>query len=214
MGEGFAFDNERPRHQVFLPGCEIASRPVNNAEFLQFVEAGGYIQPQWWPRAGTGAAQQLAHPWYWRRASQPGQTVAGWQEFSLHGALPLDGRRPVSHLSYYEADAYARWAGARLPTEAEWEVAWAKAMALQSWPQALHPTGTAGNGLGLGQVWEWTQSSYAPYRAFASPMARWASTTASSWSTSMCCVAARASRRSAIRVPATAISFQLRRVGR
>lgn len=166
VGEGFAFDNERPRHQVFLPGCEIASRPVNNAEFLQFVEAGGYIQPQWWLAEGWDwcCAQQLAHPWYWRRASQPGQTVAGWQEFSLHGALPLDGRRPVSHLSYYEADAYARWAGARLPTEAEWEVAWAKAMALQSGLQALHPTGTAGDG--LGQVWEWTQSSYAPYPGF------------------------------------------------
>ena len=159
-GDGFAFDNERPRHPVFLPGCEIASRPVSNAEFLRFVESGGYTQPQWWLAEGWDwcCAQQLAHPWYWR------QTMAGWQEFSLHGALPLDGGRPVAHVSYYEAEAYARWAGARLPTEAEWEVAWADAMARQPVREALHPATLENHG--LGQVWEWTQSSYAPYPGF------------------------------------------------
>ncbi|MGE8319872.1 MAG: ergothioneine biosynthesis protein EgtB [Comamonas sp.] len=165
-GAGFAFDNERPRHPVFLAGCEIASRPVSNAEFLRFVEAGGYAQPQWWLAEGWDwcCAQRLEHPWYWRRTGQPEQTTAGWQEFSLHGALPLQDHRPVAHLSYYEADAFARWAGARLPTEAEWEVAWAAAMAGQPGQESLHPAGIAGDG--LGQVWEWTQSSYAPYPGF------------------------------------------------
>ncbi|MFT3815582.1 MAG: ergothioneine biosynthesis protein EgtB [Acidovorax sp.] len=159
-GNGFAFDNERPRHQVFLPGCEIAGRPVSNAEFLKFVESGGYAQPQWWLAEGWDwcCAQQLEHPWYWR------YTATGWQEFSLHGMVPLQGNRPVAHVAYYEADAYARWAGARLPTEAEWEVAWADAMArLPGW-EALHPAPLTGDG--LGQVWEWTQSSYAPYPGF------------------------------------------------
>ncbi len=146
-GAGFAFDNERPRHAVFLPGNEIASRPVSNAEFLRFVEAGGYRQPQWWLAEGWDwrCAQQIEHPWYWR------QTGAGWQEFSLHGALPLHGHRPVAHVSYYEADAYARWAGARLPTEAEWEVAWNEVMGRCPARESLHPTSLAGDG--LGQVW-------------------------------------------------------------
>jgi ergothioneine biosynthesis protein EgtB len=163
VGDGFSFDNERPRHQVFLQGCEIASRPVNNADFLCFVEAGGYSQPQWWLAEGWEwcCAQQLAHPWYWRKARE---TASGWQEFSLHGVLPLHGSRPVAHVSYYEADAYARWAGARLPTESEWEVAFAGTVAQLLAREALHPTLPAGGG--LGQVWEWTQSSYAPYPGF------------------------------------------------
>ncbi len=159
-GDGFAFDNERPRHAVFLPGSEIASRPVNNREFLQFVEAGGYAQPQWWLAEGWDwrCAQQLEHPWYWRC------TAEGWQEFTLYGALPLLRSRPVSHLSYYEADAYARWADARLPTEAEWEHAWTDAMARLPPREAWHPRAATDDG--VGQVWEWTQSAYAPYPGF------------------------------------------------
>ncbi|CAB5707932.1 Iron(II)-dependent oxidoreductase EgtB [Delftia tsuruhatensis] len=166
-GRGFAFDNELPRHEVFLPGCEIASRPVANAEFLRFVEEGGYAQPQWWLAEGWDwrCAQQLEHPWYWRRDG-----VGGWQEFSLHGALALDGRRPVAHVSYFEADAYARWAGARLPTEAEWETAFAQPMAQrpagEGPPGPVHPRAMQAGCASLGEVWEWTQSSYAPYPGF------------------------------------------------
>jgi ergothioneine biosynthesis protein EgtB len=171
-GRGFAFDNELPRHAVFLHGAEIASRPVSNAEFLAFVRSGGYEQPQWWLAEGWDwrEAQQLFHPWYWCRTGPAAD--AGWQEFSLHGAMPLHAARPVAHLSYYEADAYARWVGARLPTEAEWEAAMAP-----HWPQAeeeesgqvhLHPQVMAdeAGGMQLGKVWEWTQSSYAAYPGF------------------------------------------------
>jgi ergothioneine biosynthesis protein EgtB len=170
-GPGFAFDNERPRHGVYLQGCEIARHPVGNAQFLRFVEEGGYAQPQWWLAEGWDwcCAQQLAHPWYWRR-----DDAGRWWEFSLHGAVPLRGGRPVAHVSYFEADAYARWAGARLPTEAEWEVAFAAAMAeAGAGSQAraepgpcLHPQPVEEAGGAPGQVWEWTQSSYAPYPGF------------------------------------------------
>lgn len=164
-GDGFAFDNERPRHELFLPGCEIADRPVSNAEFLQFVEAGGYAQSQWWLAEGWDwcCARQLAHPWYWRRDDR-----GRWWEFSLHGRLALDGRRPVAHVSYFEADAYARWAGARLPTEAEWEVAHAGTAwrtAEPGPPEHLRPRAMSGP-TAPGEVWEWTQSSYAPYPGF------------------------------------------------
>jgi ergothioneine biosynthesis protein EgtB len=171
-GPDFAFDNEMPRHAVLLQSAEIADRPVSNAEFLEFVRSGGYEQPQWWLAEGWDwcQAQQLAHPWYWRQAEQAG--ADGWQEFSLRGAVPLDAARPVAHLSYYEADAYARWAGARLPTEAEWEIAMAPHWAQERADEQevgdglLHPRAMEGGGLQLGQVWEWTQSSYAAYPGF------------------------------------------------
>ena len=145
-GAGFAFDNETPRHRVYLHPCELAARLVANAEYLAFVEAGGYRDPAHWLAEGWDwcRAQRIAHPLYWREESD------GWSEFTLAGARPLAPHQPVAHLSYYEADAYARWAGARLPTEAEWEAA-ACAMPLQL----------------PGRVWEWTQSSYAPYPGFA-----------------------------------------------
>ncbi|EPD36543.1 MAG: ergothioneine biosynthesis protein EgtB [Delftia sp.] len=174
-GEGFAFDNERPRHEVFVQGCEIAQRPVSNAEFLRFVEDGGYAQPQWWLAEGWDwrCAQQLEHPWYWRRnagGALDGASDGTWQEFSLHGALALDGRRPVCHISYFEADAYARWAGARLPTEAEWEAAFAAPMAQRPEhdepPGPVHPRAMQPGSLALGEVWEWTQSAYGAYPGF------------------------------------------------
>jgi ergothioneine biosynthesis protein EgtB len=166
-GEGFAFDNEHPRHEVFLQGCEVACRPVSNAEFLRFVKDGGYAQSQWWLAEGWDwrCTQQLEHPWYWRRGVD-----GDWQEFSLHGALGLDGRRPVAHISYFEADAYARWAGARLPTEAEWEAAFTEQMeqlpARDGPLGPVHPGAMQSGGAALGEVWEWTQSAYAPYPGF------------------------------------------------
>ena len=141
-GAGFAFDNELPRHRQHVAPFEIASRPVSNAEYLAFVEDGGYRRPEFWLSDGWAmvAAQRWERPIYWREA---GGTT---QEFTLHGLQPLDPARPVTHISHFEADAYAHWAGARLPTEFEWEVAS---------PALEH-----------GEVWEWTSSSYAPYPGF------------------------------------------------
>jgi ergothioneine biosynthesis protein EgtB len=141
-GAGFAFDNELPRHRQYVAPFEIANRPVSNAEYLAFVEDGGYRRPEFWLSEGWAmvAAQRWERPIYWRAAD------GTMQEFTLHGLRPLDPAGPVTHISHFEADAYAHWAGARLPTEFEWEVA-APAMI-------------------CGDVWEWTSSSYAPYPGF------------------------------------------------
>lgn len=170
-GSGFAFDNEMPRHSVYVQAAQVALRPVSNGEYLRFVLDGGYSQSQWWLSEGWDwcQAQQLSHPWYWL-APEDGVSAWGWQEFSLYGAAALHASRPVCHLSYFEADAYARWAGARLPTEMEWEVA----MGEHDWPEALgdvnqslHPEPMTGDSAAvIGQVWEWTQSSYAAYPGF------------------------------------------------
>ena len=189
-GEGFAFDNETPRHTVFLQPFEIATRPVTNAQYLAFVQAGGYREPAHWLAEGWDwrRAQGLEHPIYWRGDGECGQGggPGGWSEFTLTGERPLHAAQPVVHLSYYEADAFARWAGARLPTEAEWEVAAAAACAgpagcvghpadadVLDDGSRLHPRPAAPAGGGDtpppmgGEVWEWTQSSYAPYPGFA-----------------------------------------------
>jgi ergothioneine biosynthesis protein EgtB len=114
-GRGFSFDNEQPRHRQYLAAFEISDRLVTNGEFRQFVEDGGYARAELWLSEGWDAcvAQQWSGPLYWRDG----------ELFTLGGMAPLDAAEPIAHLSYYEADAYARWAGARLPTEAEWETA-------------------------------------------------------------------------------------------
>jgi ergothioneine biosynthesis protein EgtB len=162
-GDGFCFDNELPRHRVFVQPFELATRLVTNGEYARFIGQGGYRDPALWLSDGWDRvmAGELAHPLYWQPDGQ-----GGWQEFTLHGLAPLDPARPVTHVSMYEADAYARWCGARLPTEAEWELAAAGAAVEHG---ALHPAGAAGSGLAqlFGACWQWTSSSYAPYPGFA-----------------------------------------------
>jgi ergothioneine biosynthesis protein EgtB len=173
-GSGFCFDNETPRHRQFIEPFALASRLVTNAEFLAFIEAGGYRDPALWLSEGwdwvCGGA--LAHPLYWQHDEGEGEG-GGWREFTLHGLQPLAPHSPATHLSYYEADAFARWAGARLPTEAEWELAAANAVDLV--PRGLHPrpepaAHTASRRPDMaelfGACWQWTSSSYAPYPGY------------------------------------------------
>jgi len=135
-GEGFAFDNERPRHRAFLQPYRLADRLVTNAEWGAFIDDGGYRRPEFWLADGWAIvqAQGWTAPFYWQ----------GGEVMGLHGLRPLDPHAPVSHVSYYEADAYAAWAGQRLPTEAEWEHA----------------------SPGLGPLWQWTRSAYLPHPGF------------------------------------------------
>jgi ergothioneine biosynthesis protein EgtB len=175
-GEGFAYDNELPRHRVFLESFQLASRPVTSGGFLEFIEDGGYQRPELWLSDGWRfvAENELRRPFYWRQREE------AWHEFTLAGLRPLDLAAPVSHVSYFEADAYARWAGARLPTEAEWEVAAASVApeghfvdTLLANQAAIHPRTAAGGGRGpwqvFGDLWEWTASQYVPYPGYAPP---------------------------------------------
>jgi ergothioneine biosynthesis protein EgtB len=150
-GDGFCFDNELPRHRQYVQPFALAERLVTNGEYLRFIEAGGYRDPALWLSEGWGqvGALGLTQPLYWQR-----DDAGNWCEFTLHGLRPLDLARPASSLSLYEADAYANWCGARLPTETEWEIA-----------------ARANDGAALrqmfGHCWQWTSSSYAPYPGYA-----------------------------------------------
>jgi ergothioneine biosynthesis protein EgtB len=164
-GSEFCFDNESPRHNVYLNAYELASRLVTNREFLQFVEQGGYREPQFWLAEGWDwvRANDLAHPLYWFHDSR------GWKEFGLGGTMMLDPEFPAMHLSYFEADAYARWSGARMPTEAEWEHAASGHEAGHvADDRLLRPAVAPATGLTqlYGDAWQWTQSSYASYPGF------------------------------------------------
>jgi ergothioneine biosynthesis protein EgtB len=163
-GDGFCFDNELPRHRVLEAPFALASRLVTNGEYREFIEAGGYREPSLWLSEGWDrvCAGEFAHPLYWVDAD------GEWMEFTLHGLRPLDPARPVTHVSLYEADAYARWRGARLPTEAEWELA-AHGLAATA-AGTLHPAAAAGGdrlAAMFGVCWQWTSSSYAPYPGYA-----------------------------------------------
>jgi ergothioneine biosynthesis protein EgtB len=164
-GDGFAFDNESSRHSAWLEPFALADRPVSNGEWLGFIEDGGYRRPELWLSDGWAAvnAAEATAPLYWR------WTDGAWTEFTLAGPAPLDPGRPVVHVSYYEADAYARWSDARLPTESEWEaVAGGHPVEGRNLDlDRLRPEiGPAGD-LGLfGDVWEWTSSAYLPYPGF------------------------------------------------
>jgi ergothioneine biosynthesis protein EgtB len=153
-GAGFCFDNELPRHRQFVQPFALAARLVTNGEYLQFIEAGGYRDPALWLSEGWDhiGALALAHPLYWQR-----DDAGRWFEFTLHGLRPLELSQPATSISLYEADAYANWRDARLPTEAEWELA------------ARGAEGQQGGALRqlFGHCWQWTSSSYSPYPGYA-----------------------------------------------
>jgi ergothioneine biosynthesis protein EgtB len=166
-GNDFAFDNEGPAHEVLLRAFKLASRPVTNAEFIAFIEDGGYAEARHWLSDGwaTVTREGWAHPIYWHKRD------GCWHEYTFSGLKPVDPAAPVTHVSYYEATAYAEWAGKRLPTEFEWEVA-AQGKALDGhFAESFDFQPRAGRSVdGLtqmfGDVWEWTQSAYAPYPGF------------------------------------------------
>ena len=162
----FAFDNESPKHEVLLQPFRLASRLVTNGEFLGFMEDGGYRRPELWLSEGwdTVCQQGWSHPFYWENEENE------WRQFTLSGVQPLDRDEPVSHVSYFEADAYARWAGARLPREEEWEVA-ARSVAIEgNFAEScrLAPTAAPSGRLTqlFGDLWEWTASPYVAYPGF------------------------------------------------
>ncbi|TQL67912.1 ergothioneine biosynthesis protein EgtB [Nocardioides albertanoniae] len=167
-GGGFSFDNELPRHQQWLEPYRLADRLVTNGEWLEFIADGGYRRPELWLSDGWSRvnAEGWEAPFYWREAD------GVWFEHTLHGTTPLDHGLPVCHLSHYEADAYATWAGKRLPTEAEWEHA-ARTYEVSgnlADRDSFHPraAGLATGGLRqlFGDCWEWTSSAYLPYPGF------------------------------------------------
>jgi len=156
-GAGFSFDNETPRHRALLQPHAIADRLVSCGDYAQFIADGGYRRPELWLSDGWAAVQSQGwcHPAYWLAPDDPrlgasSANAGGWHVFGLHGVRPIEPEAPVSQLSFYEAAAYAEWAGARLPTEFEWEAAF----------------GAEGISQMTGHVWQWTRSSYDPYPGF------------------------------------------------
>ena len=182
-GDGFAFDNETPGHQHWLRPYALADRLSTHGEWAAFIADGGYRDPRWWLAAGWDWVRNegVVAPLYWRRESC---LAEAWRVFTLHGEVPLDPHTPITHISYFEADAFARWYAAqhpgqsscRLPTEAEWEHAArslpSSAIAEGNFVEsnALHPVPVARGGAGLqqmfGDVWEWTNSSYLAYPGY------------------------------------------------
>lgn len=167
---GFAFDNERPQHDIWQPPFRIGSRPITNGEYIAFIEDGGYFRPELWLSDGWAAIRQgrFNAPLYWEKCD--GQ----WWHYTLGGMQPVDPQVPVCHVNYFEADAYARWADKRLPTEAEWEIA-AQQQPLEGNLRSsgyLQPLAGESSVQGLsqmvGDVWEWTQSAYGPYPKYRS----------------------------------------------
>ncbi|MGA9547044.1 MAG: ergothioneine biosynthesis protein EgtB [Rhodomicrobium sp.] len=164
-GGGFAYDNEGPPHQLLLRDFRICSREVTNGEWIAFMEADGYRTPSLWLSDGWAFAQRegLEAPGYWERRG------GAWHQMTLHGLRKVEEGRPVAHVSYYEADAFARWAGHRLPTEFEWEIAsrgQPGATPLDLSNLLPRPASSKGVSSLFGSVWEWTQSAYLPYPGY------------------------------------------------
>jgi ergothioneine biosynthesis protein EgtB len=169
-GDGFSYDNESPRHKQYLEPYQLASRLVTNGEFLEFINAGGYTTPDLWLVEGWSwmKANERTHPLYWRQNDKDNQE---WQEFTLGGVMLLNPELPIIHISFYEADAFARWSDARLPTEAEWENAASQQNIRGCFADndRFHPCpADAATDLNqiYGDAWEWTQSSYSPYPGY------------------------------------------------
>ncbi len=167
-GDGFGFDNEYPRHRQFVHPFELASRTVTAGEYMEFIADGGYQRPTLWLADGWAQLQQdgWEAPMYWERRQ------ATWWRMGLHGEQPVEPSAPVVHVSYYEAEAFARWAGARLPTEFEWEVA-ASNVAVEgnlqeseTWAPSPAAASSDGPVQLFGDVWEWTASAYLPYPGY------------------------------------------------
>ncbi len=167
-GNGFHFDNETPAHDFQLPAFRFASRLVTNAEYLAFVQDGGYSDPMLWLSDGWAWRQagDVRHPRYWVMQDDD------WSEYTLYGLQTLDPDRPVCHVSYYEADAYARWCGKRLPSEQEWERVCQQIDPVStSASVSLHPAAATDNENRdivqmFGHVWQWTRSAYSPYPGY------------------------------------------------
>jgi ergothioneine biosynthesis protein EgtB len=166
QGSSFSFDNEGPRHRQFLENFQLADRLITNGEYLKFMNSGGYADPRWWLSAGFNTAQSEGWdaPLYWLRNAHC------WVQRSLAGEHEINLSEPVCHVSYFEADAYARWAGARLPSEAEWEVA-ANSKAIEgnfAESGRLHPAAQVEpkQSQMFGDVWEWTHSNYTAYPGY------------------------------------------------
>ena len=172
-GDGFSYDNEGPRHRALVPAFSLASRPVTNGEYIAFIEDNGYARPEFWLSLGwmtvnDPAAAGWQAPLYW--AKHDGE----WWNFTLSGFRPVNESELVTHISYFEADAFANWSGARLPTEFEWEHAAAKIDIEGNFVESeiFHPCLAAGSASPenlyqmFGDVWEWTRSSYSPYPGY------------------------------------------------
>ena len=175
-GEGFAYDNEGPRHEALIPAFSLGSRPVTNGEYIAFIENDGYSRPQFWLSLGwmTVNEQRWSAPLYWVKRD------GAWWNFTLSGLRPVNGSEPVTHISYFEADAYANWAGARLPTEFEWERAVSNCPLEGNFveTESFHPAAAELSGVSaeagrdrrlqqmFGDVWEWTRSAYSPYPGY------------------------------------------------
>jgi len=170
-GEGFVYDNETPRHRVYCNAFELGSRPVTNGEYLEFMADRGYERSELWLSEGWATVNERAwrHPMYWTLRDE------SWHALTLGGLRELDPNEPVCHISYFEADAYARWAGARLPREDEWEIAASAAPIRGNFVENrhYHPCTAAESTDTLqqlfGDVWEWTQSAYAAYPGYTPP---------------------------------------------
>jgi len=167
-GDGFGYDNEFPRHKTYIHDFELADRLVTNAEFIEFIEAGAYQEVEWWLDEGFSTIRDEGWnaPLYWKKED------AEWFHYTLSGREKIDPNEPVTHISYFEAEAYARWKGCRLPTEQEWEVASETVETEGNFVDNdyLHPVALQENKNELkqmfGDVWQWTQSSYAPYPGY------------------------------------------------